>query len=177
MDEWSMANEEGQVVAVVSYQGAIHHIRAGRGAAPRRWSHDTYRLPEGATWAHLYSRPGTIVWKRWGFVRIRATGALPLARSALPFGGPGRAAVRQGTIVFARQTLTPWLFTLPYDAWTVPYWAMAAAAGVVPALWISAVVRRIHRRRQGRCMACGYDLRASTDRCPECGMAAASPVG
>jgi uncharacterized paraquat-inducible protein A len=29
---------------------------------------------------------------------------------------------------------------------------------------------RNERRRQGRCPACDYDLRASKGRCPECGM-------
>jgi hypothetical protein len=57
---------------------------------------------------------------------------------------------------------------------TVPYGFPAAVSGAAPALWLAAYARRRKRRlRAARrlCPNCGYDLRASTGRCPECGNA------
>jgi hypothetical protein len=49
----------------------------------------------------------------------------------------------------------------------VPYWSLMIFMLVCPA-W--SWRRRWHdRRMQGRCADCGYDLRATPDRCPECG--------
>jgi hypothetical protein len=55
---------------------------------------------------------------------------------------------------------------------TVPCWAPALLASVLPASWLARrlVARRSARRAaRGRCPRCGYDLRTPTDRCPECG--------
>ena len=44
------------------------------------------------------------------------------------------------------------------------------APALLPSLWLLRRVRRRRRRRRGLCPACGYDVRASPGRCPECGL-------
>jgi len=64
----------------------------------------------------------------------------------------------------------------------LPWWFLSTPG----LLWIAAIffqqIRRWRRPRLGRCACCGYDLRASPDRCPECGtpvppVASASAAG
>ena len=49
------------------------------------------------------------------------------------------------------------------------YGLLACASAILPATWITH--RRLWRKREsrGRCAHCGYDLRATPERCPECG--------
>ena len=58
-----------------------------------------------------------------------------------------------------------------HEGIAVPAWLPVAAFGVLPLIFVVGVARRRRRRGTGRCARCGYDLRASPDRCPECGAA------
>jgi hypothetical protein len=60
----------------------------------------------------------------------------------------------------------------------IPHWFLAMVWAIPPLLWVRRLLKeqRAARRRRARvCAACGYDLRATRDRCPECG--AAVPPG
>ena len=64
---------------------------------------------------------------------------------------------------------------------TAPFWGLALVTALLPlgraVIWRRSVVRRRRGRRLGLCPACGYDLRATPGRCPECGKGMVAPAG
>ena len=52
---------------------------------------------------------------------------------------------------------------------TVPFWFVLGCLSVFPLRYRYLNRRYQQRLRDGCCLSCGYDLRDSPDRCPECG--------
>jgi len=66
---------------------------------------------------------------------------------------------------------------------SAPCWLLALVTGAWPLASVAMLIRRRRRARRwewgrvGCCQVCGYDLRASPGRCPECGATAETAVG
>ena len=65
------------------------------------------------------------------------------------------------------------------DAWVlaVPWWPILLLTGTSAVTVIRRHLVTRRRRRAGQCLYCGYDLRASGERCPECGTATPKRTG
>jgi hypothetical protein len=52
---------------------------------------------------------------------------------------------------------------------SMPWWPLIALSVILPGWWVVRCRRQRRMAGLGLCPNCGYDLRATSDRCPECG--------
>ena len=100
---------------------------------------------------------------RWGTPEpsFAHAGVRPPHPIAAPVGIPGRL----GFFLDRR----PGRRGEPRFSVVFPIWLAVAVTAVLPAWVTPGRIRRWRRRARGACLSCGYDLRATPERCPECG--------
>jgi hypothetical protein len=106
---------------------------------------------------YIHSNEG---WTRYAFVKYRSH---PSENKALWYRWP-RGGTKNNPFGFD-------YFSTELSAGfglTLPDWLQCIVALILPALWFRAR-RRMRNAPMNACAKCGYDLRATPDRCPECG--------
>ncbi len=116
------------------------------------------------------SRPGTFIMT---FPRNGGSIRMDLNPYSLDSGHLGFASVDIRGIMMAAATGN---YSAKMHLLTVPYWPFATVLALIYAFFWRR--RRNIERRLARnmCKVCGYDLRASPERCPECGTPVAATV-
>jgi hypothetical protein len=126
----------------VRFAHHINHFRKGDGAKLNRWKFSTHSPPDYpffGTRSRIASRNHLSVWQRAGFELGNSSGGSP-------------PSVIRGFIA--------------------PHWFCTLLLVILPALWVRYGLPELRGRRRaerGLCRGCGYDLRATPGRCPECG--------
>ena len=115
--------------------------------------------PPSGEWTYMRGKPkGISQGFAWNDPGQRIDFSFAGFRWHVSDGGKGRIPVTVGTITGDMIFFPSWLIV-------APHWFGVLLFGTFPAIYL---IRR-KKRMPGTCKTCGYDLRATPERCPECG--------
>jgi hypothetical protein len=138
-----------------------------------------------SAWWLLLGAGGMGVEHRWQNIRGRPRAEWPKPEFVWQKSPPSYPLLGvQGKTVWNR-----WGFSYRDDPWSMgpdadgynarllaPFWSILAPTLLLPGLWL--YFRLMSKQpNPGCCQKCGYDLRATPDRCPECGAIPPAPKG
>jgi hypothetical protein len=132
---------------------------------------------------YLVSRPGEFEFGTMEFVRDKVFNIYLFYGWAEYETNPAKAWASQRLGIsgsFSPTVSKSPSYTLRHDNtnyWNIrlPYWLLIVLFSILPIVWLGRRLRerrRIRRLRRHQCASCGYDLRATPGRCPECGTVA-----
>lgn len=164
--------------------GGAGLLCVGRWPHPTRWrriTRRTHRGPSVSPWTMVIGVgfPGT--WNAdWAWPWVGVGGENGAADVWIVADDPGRLWEPPAPPTPDEELAGCPQGPLPYWSVSVRWPTLAVATAVPPLLWLATFGRRnwVRRRRRaaGQCQVCGYDLRASPGRCPECGAVQAPPA-
>jgi hypothetical protein len=120
-------------------------------------------------WAHSYRSIDFVIVHShnspyWNFVN-----AHDHTPNTAPFQEGESLYVDQGCILVGTAITIPRGWMLFQAKRYFPVWSMLVLAGVLALPLTGMALIRKWKLKLGMCAICGYDLRATPDRCPECG--------
>jgi hypothetical protein len=126
-----------------------------------------------------YYLPGSGAAEEWRFYHAEDQPKHPSAGSGVvsKFAGFGMIEEENGgPPLWSVPLMKKLMLTSRQSYWTekfrgiwAPYWFLVLVFGAMPGRRIYQWQENRTRRKRGLCEVCGYDLRESSDACPECG--------
>jgi hypothetical protein len=141
------------------------------------------RIEIGASWGHIsFIRFSPFEREQPWHIMATPRGTYPVMSTNLqPWFQWGRWWVTKSYLDFAGFTFASGIYGFdslqpvvpPFWFVRIPEWFIALLMAILPAQWCGSwwiSIRRARERlKRGLCRACGYDMRATPQKCPECG--------